>query len=260
MHPLKFYWKGLSDTKAKKTNSTFRVEAKKKMRTAAPTHTTSSDRPPSSTLYVSSLSSGIRRSPNSCSSAFRSQTKRDSHIQDLSQHVTAGQWSPRRDYFGPVDAVAVGIHNNNNEEASSPRPSSGSHSRFGTSAFVSKLDDRYSYLPSSQGRPSTPRGQQDQASPVRPGSTLGSSVGRSARRPGSPSSSCFGSTSSPARDSYVPRRSGADGHTPLRSDFDAARAGSPRGGTSAFLSKTTVGDAHIKAMPKLVDTCVAFLE
>lgn len=206
----------------------------------------------SSTLYVPSLSSGVRRSPNSCSSAFRSQTKRDSHIHDLAQHVTAGQWSPRRDYFGPVDSVGA-----ESAQAASPsRPSSGAHSRLGTSSFTSKLDDRYSYLP----RPATTPRQDASGSqsPARPESAMSSSPGGRVRRQGSPS--CFGSTSSPARDSYVPRRSGPDGHTPLRSDFDLLGKRSPRGGTSAFLSKTTVGDAHIKAMPKLVDTCVAFLE
>lgn len=78
------------------------------------------------------------------------------------------------------------------------------------------------------------------------------------------------------RDSYIkaqPARQ--DRYSPLVSDFDKCQprsgdrphsaglgrglsSSSPRGGTSSFKSNTTIGDAHIRAMNKPVDVCLAY--
>lgn len=96
------------------------------------------------------------------------------------------------------------------------------------------------------------------SSPQPPGAGMSSVQRQSRLRP----TSSF--RSSADRDSYIkalPQR--LDSYSPLVSDFDKCARGrgspsSPRGGTAPFKSKTSIGDAHIRAMNKPVDVCLAY--
>lgn len=103
-----------------------------------------------------------------------------------------------------------------------------------------------------------------------PSSPIGGGSSSSVQRRQRPTSSFRNSAD---RDSYVKAQpSRQDRYSPLVSDFDkcqrndrgerpgssGSHAASPRGGTSSFKSKTTIGDAHIRAMNKPVDVCLAY--
>jgi hypothetical protein len=238
------------------------------------------------TLYVRGMAE-VTVVRNGCTSSFRSPgCHGEAHLKDL-RHLSHDKMSPQPNYMTP---------------RKSP-----SDSRAGSAAFASKMDDRYSYLPSqssialtshlfglysTNGSPQTPsspteggsqrrQGGRDNSpsasfrsttptasahfpknKPVEPhfirdemsdGSPL-SSVQRLARHQ-RPTSSF---RSSAERDSYVkaqPQR--LDSCSPLTSDFDKCKA-KGRGGTSSFKYSGSIGDAHIRALTKPVDVCLAY--
>lgn len=220
--------------------------------------------PGGSTLYIAGLSDQKVRG-GGCSSAFRSTSSfGDAHIKDLQQQITPLRYAPPVSYMTPRGTP--------------------SESRVGTSAFASSSSDRHSYIPKCHTPPCT-----STSSPVQTQRALTPSASFKSKTPiacahfvsmtkptdphfvsvgGSPQPSPISGKmrptssfkSSSGRDSYIkalPQTT--DAYSPLRSDFDSkSRAGENRRGSSAFVSATSIGDAHIKAVTKPVDTCVAY--
>jgi hypothetical protein len=244
------------------------------------------------TLYVTGMAdAAVKR--GGCSSSFRTpEDHGDAHIKVL-RHLSHDKMSPQPNYFTPKKSPSesragsaafaskkddrhsyipsnstsaltsrlFGLYEPSVTRSPHERPGSAASGRASPSAsFRSVTPSASAHIP--KNKPVEPHFiRDDRVGGSDPSAGTSSPVQRGQR----PTSSFRNSAD---RDSYVKAQpSRQDRYSPLVSDFDKCQRGSgdrpgsassPRGGTASFKSKTTIGDAHIRAMNKPVDVCLAY--